>query len=84
MGNSGAQGGHSSRRAMPPLSEAQTRFDEALNVFIASAPSGMFSHVPAPTLKTLNIRSKKILRDQRKAKKKHIVASGIMKVNGEM
>ena len=61
----------------------QAKYEEALQLFLTSAPEGCFDTVTSPTCKTLSDRFKKILSDHRLAARDNAAASGIIEVRGE-
>lgn len=68
---------------LAPHGATQARFEEALALFLSSAPSGGLQNVCAPSWKTLNDRFKKVISDHRLAVRNNAAASGIIEVRGE-
>ncbi|PXF44493.1 hypothetical protein BWQ96_05765 [Gracilariopsis chorda] len=68
---------------VPPDRGIQSRFEEAMDIFISSAPTKAFDNACAPTWKTLSDLFKKILCEHHTAVKSNAVASGIIEVRGE-
>lgn len=66
-----------------PHGEAQTRFTNAVELFLSSLPSQTFNNIQKPSWKTLNDRFKRIVQDHRDAVKRNVSASGISEVRGE-
>ncbi|PXF39883.1 hypothetical protein BWQ96_10406 [Gracilariopsis chorda] len=66
-----------------PHGRIQFRFEEAMDIFISSAPARAFNTVFTMTWKTLIDQFKKILCEHRAATNKNAVSSGIIEVQGE-
>ena len=61
----------------------QATFEEALALFLGSAPADCFNWIQKPSWKTLSDRFKKMEADHRAAVKHNAAASGIAEVRGE-
>lgn len=66
-----------------PYGEAQTRFTEALSLFLAVVPKTCIEEVQAPTWEALNDRLNRIVCDHREATKVNLAASRIIEVREE-